>query len=48
MWEKMYRVGWAIMFALVGYQIIGDKPVILVCMFIAYLVTLFGAFNMKD
>ena len=48
MWEKMYRIGWAIMFALVGCQIIGDKPVILVCMLIAYFITLFGAANMKD
>lgn len=48
MWEKTYRVGWSTMFALVGYQIIGDKPVILILMYIAYFITLYGALNMKD
>lgn len=48
MWKTMYRVGWMFMFVLVGYQIIGDKPVILICMIIAYFITLLGALNMKD
>lgn len=48
MWEKMYRVGWLIMFALVGYQIIGDKPIILFCMVVAYFIALYGALNIKD
>lgn len=48
MWKYLYRVGWAIMFALVGYQIVGDKPVVLFCLLIAYFITLFGALNMKD
>ena len=48
MWEKMYRVGGLIMLALVGYQIIGEKPIILFCMVGAYFIALCGALNMKD